>query len=377
MFQGLLSDFDLEHNGVTIKSAISVANGVLSIPNECKPCSFTPQLLAANLSTSQQSVKRVLDQVFVDPPGWPTPPNEKLGFPPSMTEVDFGFRPLLRTGTDEYHLLSKEICAPAFFEAVLALGREVDKDIDHKVGAIAESFLMNEFRKHSVTTIAGDYYCGKDLDGKPIAGQCDLVVETAEYIFFFELKKKSLTRAAKAGTDTQIFIDLSKSLIDAELQLMRHEVLLRQFGHLKLECDGNTNILELKNRSVERIAVSLLDYGSLQYRRTLQKFLTICCATDFGTHHPEYQKDFDKFQVKLAELRAMAQTLGEFKRSIPFFSCWFLSIPQILVMLDNVSSNDELKKEIWRTRHAIFGTEDFYREYSWLLEATESPGTTQ
>jgi hypothetical protein len=52
-----------------------------------------------------------------------------------------------------------------------------------------------------------------------------------------------------------------------------------------------------------------------------------------------------------------------------FYNCWFLSVPQILIILDNVNSSDDLKREIWRNRSVSFSCMDFYKEYYHLKQS--------
>jgi hypothetical protein len=47
-----------------------------------------------------------------------------------------------------------------------------------------------------------------------------------------------------------------------------------------------------------------------------------------------------------------------------FFNCWFLSVGHLMVMLDNVASADEFKRELFMTRSVTTGSLDFYFEYS-------------
>jgi len=87
------------------------------------------------------------------------------------------------------------------------------------------------------------------------------------------LKKKPLTRRAQAGSDVHILLDIANSLLDAQVQSGWHEARLRIHGYLDLTSPKGTARLELKGRSVERIALSLLQFGSFQDRMLLKQFL--------------------------------------------------------------------------------------------------------
>ena len=67
---------------------------------------------------------------------------------------------------------------------------------------------------------------------------------------------------------------------------------------------------------------------------------------------PEFQKQFN-------ELVQLDST----KKGQPFYDSWFLSLPQLLIILDNVNSSDDLKRELWKTRSSSAYFLDFYQEY--------------
>jgi hypothetical protein len=376
MCHGLLGGIELELDGVSMKGALRVFDGILSVGGSSKSFSFTAQHIGKEISSSQHSVKRVLDAVFARSSNGP---NQNFGYPPVVENIDFHFQPMLKESMDTYYVPSREICSAAFFEALLSWARITDEKvfnrkmaIDDALGDYGEAFLLGEFAKHSIRTVHGYYNLGKDKNGEEQEGDCDVVVETDEYILLFELKKKALTRPARGGADISILLDLSKSLIAAQLQAMKHEKLLKKYGQIELKFGSNREHsynLELRGRKIERIAVSFLDYGSLQYRNAIQKFLTICCVGELGTDKAELKKDVAKLQEELDKLKVLATELDLLKPPNPFYASWFLSIPQILATLDGVTNNEEFQRELFRTRSVTFGCEDFYQEYSFLRKA--------
>lgn len=90
---------------------------------------------------------------------------------------------------------------------------------------------------------------------------------------FIELKKQPLTRKAQADSDTALLIDMAASLLPAQLQAGWHEVRIRRDGYLLLEKDGKIRRIDLNGRSIERIALTVFDYGGFQDRILLQQFL--------------------------------------------------------------------------------------------------------
>ena len=100
-----------------------------------------------------------------------------------------------------------------------------------------ERFLEAEFTSHGVPVSAGDYDAGSEQ------GQCDLVIEAPETVIFAEVKKKTLTRRAKAGSDAHLLLDFAGSLLAAQAQAGWHEVRLRRHHYLNLERNGITHAL--------------------------------------------------------------------------------------------------------------------------------------
>jgi len=69
------------------------------------------------------------------------------------------------------------------------------------------------------------------------------------------------------------------------------------------------------------------------------------------------------------ELRLLNQELynvrGKPERWRPFFNCWFLSVPQVLLLLDGILGAGQFADELRRTRSFTMGTRDFYYEYAY------------
>jgi hypothetical protein len=175
-----------------------------------------------------------------------------------------------------------------------------------------------------------------------------------------------------------VLLDLANSLLAAQVQAGWHEVRLRRKGYLDLEGNGVTTRLELKDRQIERIAVSLLQFGSFQDRMILKQFLEGTLRADFSVNDPAMEKDFAKFNALLGELRQQVNILhaGEEQLDRPFFHCWFLSIPQLLVCLDDVENAEAFKQALWKTRHIVTGSSDFYADNAMIRKWTESAALT-
>lgn len=58
--------------------------------------------------------------------------------------------------------------------------------------------------------VKGAETCGAGYKADGQEGKRDLVVETSEAIILLEVKKKSLTRRARAGSDIAVLLDLAE-----------------------------------------------------------------------------------------------------------------------------------------------------------------------
>jgi len=285
---------------------------------------------------------------------------------------DFFLRPLIRSSGRRYILLDRSVCAPACVEALLTQLRAEIKDLDERIGSSIENFLKSEFASHGICAKGGDY----DSGGKH--GECDLALETVDTIIFAEIKKKPLTRKAKAGSDAHILLDLAGSLLAAQAQAGWHEVRLRKEGHLQLESEGTLSRIDLNEREVERVAVTLLDFGSFQDRILLQQFLEGTLNATFTPSDANLKKAFRQVNEALAEIREQVIELraggGDFRQ--PFFHCWFLSVPQLLILLDNVTDSASFKSALWSCRHIATGSSDLYFDLSYMRRLRSEPTAT-
>lgn len=276
---------------------------------------------------------------------------------------DFFQRPLMRIERGYYMLLDRAICSSSCLEALFTpLRNSVNKFDDEQLGPAVERFLRAEFAKHGIPSLAGKYCIAGEH------GQCDLVVETPDTIVFVEIKKKCLTRRARSGSDAYLMLDLANSLLDAQIQAGWHEIRLRQHESIELDDDGTKTRLALGGRHIVRVAATLLDYGSFQDRILLKQFLQGNLNAQYSVDDESLKKRFEDINKSLAHLSQQFEILGQEKKMIanPFFHCWFLSIPQLLVVLDGVQGPEAFKKSLMSSSAITTGSQDFYAEHAYM-----------
>jgi hypothetical protein len=358
--------------GWTIKEAALVSNRVLrkfeGKLHESRAF-FASDICRTLVSTPEPTVRRILRTFAHDAEDV----NKNYQRPQDQHLVDFWFKPLIALGDDAYLLLNRSWCASACYESIRMAVAEHDAQATAKIGFAFERLVRAQLMSHGVVSCAGKYKVQR------IAGECDLVVESDDSIILLELKLKALTRKSRSGDTVQVFLDLTNSLLDAQAQLAQHEVLLYEQGALELTNSDNRYSLQRRGRRVDRVAVTLLDYGALQNRDTLFHLMNTMVTATISTSDPARQGAIEKIKMTATKLAASQKRLHELRpiNGMQFYNCWSLSLGQLLVMLDDVTSNQSFADVLHWCEGISLGTLDPYYELSVLRDSkrTANKGT--
>ena len=236
------------------------------------------------------------------------------------------------------------------------------KDIDKEVGKLIEIYINEKLDEKGIKHCCGAY-------PPPEKGEADLVVEATKGIMLFEMKKKSLTRKAKSGDEFRIVADLLGSLIDSQAQCFRTSHLMIKDGYVDLD-NGNGNVtrVEKQDRTTECISVCLGAFGPLQDRMLIKSIMNEICNKPLMAEYDgddkqtiedvkKFNKDMQKWMPFLNEERAN----GDSKKN-HFFNSWFLDLEQLMLIMQESNSNDELLARLRETKCVTMGSYDFYRE---------------
>jgi Holliday junction resolvase len=293
--------------------------------------------------------------------------NAEFLLPNDAVSQTFSKKPLIRVGAGVSTSLILDVswCTPAFYECLSQALRDVGvKESDAKIGKAAEDFLVTELNLHGIATARGKYHVAG------VDGEVDVAAPSPEQIVLLEVKKKPLTRKAQSGRDVDLLRDLAKSVLAAQVQLGRHQILLYRHPALSLTADDHSHYsLERNDRGVERVAVAVSEYGTLQDRQVAHALLLAVSNASFSATDDSDRKDVDELNSLGRELarqhHEISQLSDQIKRD-PFFNCWFLSMPQILVLLDEVRSPATLWQTLSKPRHVVTGRLDFYEDIAYL-----------
>ncbi len=262
---------------------------------------------------------------------------------------------------DVYLLLDRLLAGPAFYEAVAsayraALGAQTFEGIMGKEGL--EGAIRTTLAAHGMRVVHGPY---ESVDGL----ECDAVVETPHAVVLIEAKKKGLTRKTLAGDALKGLFDVSGSLLASHAQLARHEYSLRRDGELRF---SSGEVVRLEGRRIDRVAITLLDLGSLQDKMMVGNLVTHLRGATL-----QIGRDLDKAEAKAArEFNENAQALLDaFEANAAFvedydrlerFSVRSFSLGQLIALLEDVSDAAGFEENLAVDRHMSTGTGD------WLLE---------
>lgn len=288
--------------------------------------------------------------------------------------VDFWNYPLIKLSDNRLLILPRTIAARCCYEAFMAFMRDIDKNIDSKIGGLIEEFMISEFKKAQIDIICGNYSFAINRDGKKckISGECDGLIESSNEILLFEFKKKSLVRKSRGGSEADILLDLGGSLLDSQVQCLRTELALRKGPLFLTKNDGSYNI-NLNNRNVSRISVIIFPFGNLQDRLLIDQILSIFCRARFEygiddeSKLPEEElNEYHNLRERIAKLGnkqdRLVSYLNDLKLDHPFFNSWFLDIEKIMYLLKDVSGPDDFCKKLNSIKFVSFCTYDIYNE---------------
>ena len=153
------------------------------------------------------------------------------------------------------------------------------------------------------------------------------------------------------------------------LQCFRTSHILIKDGHVDLD-DGKGNMtrVEKQNRTAECISVCLGAFGPLQDRMLIKCIMDEMCNKSMTAEYDgtdkqtikdvkKFNKDLQKWLTYLNEERVNGDS-----KTNPFFNSWFLDFEQLMLIVKESNSNDELLARLLETKYVTTGSYNFYRE---------------
>lgn len=290
--------------------------------------------------------------------------------PIDTEKINHHFKPLVKKSS-RYYSLPATTNSWGWYEVLLSNYRNDKVDIDQIVGELFEKYITKRFEEYGVVSVGGEYI---SKDGQT-EGEADRLVEAEKNIMLFELKKKSLSQKAKSGFDFSVLMDVAGSLVESQHQCYRTSATLRNDGLIELvDKDNKRYTILWDNRSFEHITLTIQNFGPIQDRVLVKPVLEELMRYEFKMDEVDealltkeekkqlksLKKSFLKFTNAKDALFQDALVSNEC--SNPFFNSWFLDAEQLMVLLRNRNSNEELFDAFQRMKYVSMGTYDFYTE---------------
>lgn len=366
IIKGVLQPFineNYETEGVQLRHIYLVSLALIDLSKETEISSASIKEIVKLSKLPKDEVKSILDKFLSHEKGMP---NNNLNFPPLNTNIDANFKPAFKDSDGTYLLMPKCITALAAMNSTLNLisqpGREFDNTSDGKLGMPIEDLLRRAFKCRGIQTKEGKFTISKSDQG-----ECDLIVETANNIFLFEIKKKQLTRKALSGFEPELLFDCADSFLRSQSQAIKTEWFFRKNGILELEDScGQKNSIHLNSRNIERISLSLNDFGSLHDRQVFQTIMNAIISIEISSQDSSVNsrlKNWKKYVEKISKYCLLIEGQNPQAKGHPFKNSAFMSVSQLFTILDGCHSAHDFEKEIMAGRNITRGTRDFYVEY--------------
>ncbi|MGO9119622.1 MAG: hypothetical protein ACLQPD_18680 [Desulfomonilaceae bacterium] len=355
-----------------VEEAAAFAESVFRLcRNKREPHFLAISALRADLGSIRESAFRELLDIFCHDAATVNAdylrPDRSLEQP-----QDFIFKPIIRINSGELCLMSSSCCAPAFYEAMaMRLRKMCGSTVDGEIGNRLEVYIRQILTESGITCDYGDYtgqieYCDGYHRSRVPPGQCDLVVETADTIILFEIKKQPLTRLSRTGDKGQLLYDFARGFIHGHQQLAKQAIILQEQGSLILTNNRGVSEIRLEGKEVERVLVTLDDYGAFQDRVIAKNLLEFMTFVGVSSTDEALKSEMVEMASECSKLRQFLIRLRDesgWPPAGPFFNCRFISLPQLHVILDDAISNESFKQSLWLTRAHSFRTNDFYAEH--------------
>lgn len=260
-----------------------------------------------------------------------------------------------------------------FYNCIVELLRNEDKDIDSEIGKWMENIIAEKLREINLNVIGPNktYKLTKNqknnLNLSSDSLETDLIIEFDDRIAFIEIKKKTLRKKSKSGEYFSILDDLSKSLINSQTQSYRHERFLQNNKEINFT-DGTR--IKLDNRDIITISLSIFNYGSLHDFSFTSKALEILSESSLTDENHD-KKDIDKLNKSLRNLHNEVNLKSYEYSHMKFNKCHFLNIFHLLYLIDLCKSKNldpsYIFKKAMDNKRINTNAFDFYYEFSYLL----------
>jgi Holliday junction resolvase-like predicted endonuclease len=263
--------------------------------------------------------------------------------------ITFFDKPLIKINND-YLLIDKNYCAWNFYEVILKLLGYPD------IGTNIENLIYTSLKNQQHKLYKGNYTNSLKEDA-----ECDIVIETDEYIIFIEVKKKAITSLSVEGNETKIAEDIIDSFIHSQEQMIKHEFSIKKDKKINFD-DGD--ILYLNNKEIVKVSISLFDNNMLNDKMMALNIFEFFQKIRFINPDKKLEEKNRKIENIVEKMNILYENNSLAYRE-DRHNIYFLSVELFLYFLQFNKPIEDLLKDI---RNISFLTGDIYYEYRELLK---------
>lgn len=211
----------------------------------------------------------------------------------------------------------------------------------------------------------------QDISSNSKDGECDFIIETDDSIIFIEEKSKELDIESKSGDILSGLWDLALSLLNSQEQICRHEYLLRKQGKIEFE---NGFTLELKDRRIEKVSLTLFDFYSLADVNSVRSILISFINSTISStdSDPKVTKKIEKINKAFRKLQNIYKS-DIFKNeyinpdnSLNTLNSRFFSSNQLITMLDHCTGNEDFLSIMNKTKAVGNNSQDWFLIFNYF-----------
>lgn len=253
------------------------------------------------------------------------------------------------------------------------------KKLKSELGTYIEGFIKEEMEKKGFNGIYSREY-SVALQERSILGinseklECDVLLQSNNYIAFMEMKKKELTKISRKGNIVFILNDLALSLLDSQKQANRHMRYIKEFNKIKFDETDSLKEIEvtLNQREIIKISVSSLDYLSLHSKTIFHRFLSLLYNKEIVLTEPASQEErhaVKKFNISNQDYSKELNNIHSDFQLIEqngFYNTFYLNIFHLIYLINQCNNIEEFFSRLISVRGVILNYKDIYHELSYM-----------
>tara|TARA_R110000868_G_scaffold411663_2_gene707271 strand:- start:10086 stop:12164 length:2079 start_codon:yes stop_codon:yes gene_type:complete len=256
----------------------------------------------------------------------------------------------------------------AIFRALLKISNKHYPRSELKFGFALEEFIKEKFLYSNIVfhhsfKYKVPEYIRKEIQTKRHEGECDFIIETKEFIYLVEVKKKGLTKESYSGNIISLLTDTTLSFLKSINQLSIAELIL--LTDKKLASKQGVEIL-IGKRDVFKLAISFEDMASLQCDSIKTSLLTGLYNIEVNSTTDERGiiESINKSILEFTRIHNKISITDEKYSHSPFHHVSYISTPQLLTILENCGNNEDFSHRICRSNTIIYSLMDWYASYN-------------